>query len=383
MKLCNRCLNPATRPNMDLDTEGICPVCRFTERNKNNKIDWEERRKELKEITDWGRKNSKTSYDCIVTVSGGKDSMKQAFFARDELGLNVLLVSSVYPPEHQHDRGARNLSNLVAHGFDTATLSLNPISWKEMMRQSFFKHANWCKSTEMALYAIPIHVAIAYKIPLIFLGENPTYTIGENLGGGKGGDASKMKYSNTLSGGIPHDLMSDKVSMKDVHFYTYPSEDDVEAGQLRIIYLGYYIKEWSGFNNAQFAKERGLEVRDETPEQIGDLWGFTALDEEFYVLNQMIKYVKFGFGQVADQVCEAINRGSMTKEEGFELMKLYDGNCDKKYIDHFCRYLGISQKEFWDVVESYRNPVIWNKNEKEEWVLDYEDPFENKPEEKI
>ena len=155
---------------MVLDDEGICPVCRFTESNRNNVIDWEARRRELEGIIAWGHQHSRTSYDCIVTVSGGKDSTKQAFFARDELGLNPLLVSSVYPPEQLHERGAHNLANLISHGFDTVTMGLDPQTWKEMMRQSFFIHANWCKSTEMALYAIPIHVAIAYKIPLIFLG---------------------------------------------------------------------------------------------------------------------------------------------------------------------------------------------------------------------
>src|SRR3989338_11510037 len=134
IRLCRRCVNPSTRPNIFFDEEGVCPVCRFAEEKKNGKIDWGARKKEIEEIIQWGRLNSKSSYDCIVTVSGGKDSTRQALFARDELKGKPLLVSCVYPPEQLHERGAQNLSNLISMGFDTLSVSLNPQVWKTLMR---------------------------------------------------------------------------------------------------------------------------------------------------------------------------------------------------------------------------------------------------------
>jgi hypothetical protein len=220
----------------------------------------------------------------------------------------------------------------------------------------------------MALYAIPIHAAIAYKIPLIFLGENPALTIGERHGR-LDGDASKMKHCHTLGGGVPDKLLTEGVSQKDVYFYHYPSDDDMEYARLRIIYLGYYIREWSGRNNAEFAMRHGLQVRHEPPEKIGDLWGFTGLDEDFRLVNQMIKYVKFGFGHVTDQVCEAINLGIMTREQGIGLVKNYDGKCDDSYIKRFCDYLEISTEEFWQVVESVRNRDLWRQEAEGSWIL--------------
>lgn len=369
IKLCKKCVNPSTRPNVVFDEDGVCLVCSFEDQKRNAQIDWQARRQELDEIVHWGKQHSKTSYDCIVTVSGGKDSTKQAMYARDVLGLKPLLVSCVYPPEQLHERGATNLANLIALGFDTVIVSLDPQVWKKMMRQAFLLYANWCRSTEMALYAIPIHVAIAYKIPLIFLGENPALTIGEKHGR-LDGDASKMKHCNTLAGGVPDKLMDGGISRQDVHFYTYPPDDDMEYAGLRIIYLGYYIEEWSGRNNAEFAIQHGLQIRNEPPEKIGDLWGFTGLDEDFRLVNQMIKYLKFGFGHVTDQVCEAINQGTMTRDEGIELVKKYDGKCDDAYIKRFCDYLEISDEEFWKVADSVRNPDLWTKDGKGEWRLD-------------
>src|SRR3990167_7563064 len=200
ISLCSQCVNPNTRPNISFDRLNLCPVCLYENSKRNSTIDWEKRSEELQEICHWGKKESKSSYDCIVTVSGGKDSTRQACFARDELGMNPLLVTCSYPPEQLTDLGAHNIANLIELGFDTFSLSLNPQLWKRLMYEGFTRFGNWAKSTEMALYAIPIHVAIAYQIPLIFYGENPAHTIGERHGR-MDGDASQLKKGNTIAGG--------------------------------------------------------------------------------------------------------------------------------------------------------------------------------------
>jgi N-acetyl sugar amidotransferase len=366
VKLCKNCVNPDTRPNIFFDAEGLCPVCQ-NERDKV-KVDWAARRAEIREIADWGRRNCRGGYDCMVTVSGGKDSMRQAFFARDELGLNPLLVSSVYPPEQLSERGANNLSNLAAHGFDTLTVGLNPQAWKRVMKRCFAQYSNLCKHTDMALYAIPIHVAIAYQIPLVFLGENPVHTIGEKHGR-TDGDASQMKKSNTVGGGDVSGMRTNDISPHDLHFYQYPPDEHMQRANLRIHYLGYYIEDWSGFRNGQHALQKGLQRRSDGPEKTGDLWGFTGVDDDFRLVNQLVKYLKLGFGHVNDQCIERIIAGKMTREEAVELVKRYDGKCDDSYIQALCRFLDISEKEFWDTMERLRNPDIWKRNAAGEWEL--------------
>jgi len=222
------------------------------------------------------------------------------------LGLNPLLVSSVYPPEQQAERGADNLSNLIAHGFDCLTVGVNPQAWKRIMKQGFLKYSNICKHTDMALYSIPIHVAIAYQIRLVFLGENPVQTIGEKHGRADG-DASQMKKSNTVGGGDVSGLMADDISAHDLHFFKYPSDEHMQRADLRIQYLGYYIKEWSGYNNGIWAQSKGLKIREGGPEKNGDLWGFTGVDDDFRLVNQYMKFLKLGFGHVTDQCIESIH----------------------------------------------------------------------------
>jgi N-acetyl sugar amidotransferase len=367
MKFCKQCVNPDTRPNTEFDAHGLCPVCQSHKRNKGL-VNWEGRAKDLQDILEWGRQQSKCAYDCIVGVSGGKDSLRQAFHARDELGGNPLLVSCMYPPEQLVDRGAENLSNMVAHGFDTLTISLNPQVWKQMMREAFFQFGNWCKSTELPLYALPIHASIAYKIPLVFLGENPAFTIGESHGS-TDGDATRMKYSNTLAGGTPDYLMTPDVSRKDVYFYTYPTDNEMTYGKVRIVYMGHYIKDFNAWENREFSVAHGLTLRTEPIEEIGDITRSQSLDENFYMVNQMLKQMKLGFGQVTDKVAEFVNLGIMTREEGVELVKKYDGKCHDRYIKGFCNYLGITEEEFWRVAESFRNRDLWRKNDSGDWEL--------------
>lgn len=366
MRYCRACCQPDTRPNIRFDDEGYCYPCKVF--SEPQAIDWAARRKELEAIADFGRRHNVSGYDCIIGVSGGKDSVRQAMYARDELGLKPLLVSCNYPPEQMTERGARNLANIIELGFDLISVSPSPQIWKSLMRQGFLKFGNWARSTEMALYASAPKVAIAYHIPLIFLGENPAVTLGE-WSGSLGGDANRMKHSHTLGGGDPKGLMTEGMERKDILWYTYSSDEDMDQGRLRIVYLGYFIPDFNKWVNADFAIRHGLEIRTDPPEDIGDLTGAEALDEDFVIVNQMMKYVKYGFGKVTDQVGEFIRDGRMTRAEAIAKVKAFDGRCAPRYVERFCRYLEITQEQFWSVVESYRDRKIWQRAADGSWEL--------------
>lgn len=366
MRYCRKCVQPDTRPGIVFDEAGVCPACRFAEADRH--LDWQARRAELEEICAFARARNVSGYDCIVGVSGGKDSTRQAAFIKEEMGLNPLLVCCSYPPEQLAERGARNLSNLVGLGFDCLTVYPAPGTWKNLMREGFRRFGNWCKSTEMALYASAPKVAIAYQIPVVFLGENPAITAGALEVGSTTGDASRMKYCHTLSGG-PQALMPQGMGEEELFWYQYCSDDEMELARLRIVYMGYYIEGFTKLENAAFSMARGLEVRSDPPEDIGDLTGHEALDEDFVVVNQMLKYLKFGFGKVTEQASEEIRLGRLSREQAIELVRAYDGACADRYIQAFCRYLEISEAEFWDVAERFRNKDIWRKGPDGAWSL--------------
>ena len=361
IKFCKSCLNPSTKPNTQFDSNGFCPVCQYEKKKKVKKNEWNLRKKKLIELISWAKRYKKTSYDCIVPISGGKDSYRQSFYVRDKLKLKPLLVSNSYPPEQSTYLGDKNLDNLIKHGFDLIKISLNPVLWKKLIKHSFNTHGNMLIASEMALFASPVHLCLAYQIPLMFYGENPLHTIGE-MHGSTDFDASGIRYGNTINGGLGK-LKYNFESDEDTFFYKYPSEKLLNISTIKIIYLGYFIKDWYGHKNAKLATKNGLKIRTEKPEMTGDLWGFTGLDDDFRLVNQFLKYMKFGFGHITDQVCEAIHQNLITREKAITLVEKYDGKVDIKYIKKFCDYIEISLEDFWKHLDNIVNKDLFEKKD--------------------
>ena len=367
MKYCKNCLQPDTRPGTRFDKNGICPACNYFESLKN--VDWEERKEELKDIVAFGKAKNHSGYDCIIGVSGGKDSTRQAIFVKEVLGMNPLLVCLSYPPEQVTQKGVDNVSNLIRLGFDCITINPAPQTWRALMRKAFLEHVNWCRSTEMALFSSVPRLAIAYQIPLIWWGENAALQLGDlGVMGKTGSDGNRLKHMNTLAGGDVSWLIGDEIRKNDILQYCYPSDREMEEANLRIVFLGYFWKDWSLLDNGIFSALRGLEVREESPDDIGDYVGVTSLDEDWVTFNQMIKYLKYGFGRITDYVNEDIRWKRMTREQGIALVEKYDGHCSPKYIESFCRYIGISVAQFWEIVDKGVNQNLFKKSGSGVWV---------------
>lgn len=368
---CHRCLTPRTFPGSVFDAEGICMPCRYAE--QWDAIDWGSRRRELEEIADWGRRTAKSAWDCIIGVSGGKDSTRQAFYVRDELKLKPLLVSCSYPPEQQTDRGNTNLANLAERGFDIHIVAPGPQTSKRLMKYAFDTWGNLFKASELALYSCLPRAAIAFGIPLIFLGENP----GLNFGGFTGsfdGNANRLREANTLAGAELEPWMAAGVPREMLYWYAYPSDADIDRADLRMIYLGYYMRDFNDTANTEFSLSQGLVPRkgiDARPEETGSLNPADALDDEFVHVNQYLKYLKLGFGKITQQASVQIRRGVIDRDQGIQLVDLFDGKCSDRYINRLCGYLNMPRAVFDARVEELRSKDLWQMNNHGEWELRY------------
>ena len=308
MKYCHRCLQPDTRPNTIFTDAGICPACDYFERLK--KVDWQERFEILKDLLQEFPRKPGQNFDCVIGVSGGKDSSRQALWVRDKLGLNPLLVCLSYPPQQVTERGVANISNLIELGFDVVMSAPAPGIWQSLMRESFKQFTNWARSTELALFSSVPQIAIRYGIPLILWGENPGLQLGDLKTLGRNGyDGNNLRNMNTLSGG-GNGWMSDAgIEWKELIPYQYPTLNEFNSNSLQIVYLGWFLGDWSLINNGMYACANGLMIREDGVQNTGDLLGITSLDEDWVTLNQMIKYYKFGFGRVTDYVNVEIRLG--------------------------------------------------------------------------
>lgn len=357
MKYCKLCLQPDTRPNAVFTEEGFCPACHYYEQSKA--IDWQERYEILLDLIPSIKRVPGQHFDCIIGVSGGKDSTRQALWVRDKLGLKPLLVSLSHPPQQVSQLGVDNISNLINMGFDVVLSSPAPETWRQLMRESFFKFTNWARSSELALFSSVPQMAIRHQIPLIFWGENPALQVGDLSTMGRNGyDGNSLRHSNTLSSGHAWMLETGFEANK-ILPYVYPTNEEFNSAKIQIVFLGWFIGDWSLLQNASYACPVGLHIRSERPEETGDLYGLSNLDEDWHNMNQMVKYLKFGFGKVTEYVNEELRSGMMERSTAIDLVEQYDGKCSGKYIDSFCDFMKITRQEFWAHIHSSMNQNLF------------------------
>lgn len=205
-------------------------------------------------------------------------------------------------------------------------------------------------------------------MPLIIQGENPGLTLGTSLTGvGKDSDALKANQQQTLSTGWKEYLKIDGINEKDLLLFYYEQENLRDKG-IKGIWLQYFLKEWTPKRNAEFSIKNGFKIRSKNfdPSSIGTYLPYFQLDSDLVQVNQMLKNIKFGFGQCMDHVCYDIRDGYLSRSEAVDLVLKYDGKCSIDYITKFCDYIGISINQFWETVEKFRGDM-WYKNSQGEW----------------
>lgn len=360
MRFCVRCLQPDSRPGTAFGDDGSCPACAYW--RSLTGIDWAERTADIVAVAEPLATRSGAEWDCIIGVSGGKDSTRQALWVRDRLGLNPLLVAVCYPPEQQSEMGAANLANLVHLDFDLLTLAPDPVFWRRAMRLGFQTFGNWCKSTELALFAGVPQVAIEMDIPLIFWGENPALQLGDLASAGRTGwDGNAVVNLHTLQGGDTSWLAPIVDDAHVIRAYQYPSPSEIKQAGIQTVYLGWALGDWGLARNGEISASFGLRTRTEPPEVHGDLSSVTSLDEDWVSVNQLIKYLKYGFGRATDYVNEEIRCGRLTRDAAVDLVSRYDGVCAPQLIASFCDYIQILESDFWGVVDRFVNPSLFER----------------------
>ena len=170
MNYCKNCLEPDTRPRSVFSSKGFCSACSY--KKKQSKLSEKKRIKLFTKILKKFKSHKK--YDCVIGVSGGKDSTRQALWVRDKFKVNPLLVCCTYPPDQITKAGHENLSNLINLGFDVIVSGPSPVFWKKILKEGFFK-GNYLRGPEIALFSSVPQIAVKYGIRLIIWGESPGY----------------------------------------------------------------------------------------------------------------------------------------------------------------------------------------------------------------
>jgi N-acetyl sugar amidotransferase len=332
-----------TQDMISFDAEGVCATCRAVE-YKQQKIDWVAREEELKKIFDEHR--GKGPYDCIVPFSGGKDSTFQALTLVRKYGLRPLIVSfdhGFYRPGtlRNNERTVKKL------GVDYLKFKSDWQTVKKLMRESLIRKGDIMWHSHCGIYAYPMHVAVAMKIPLLIWGEPSSEYVGYYSYEEKE-EINEKRFNAVNNLGINAEdmvgFLDGKVTMRDLWPYTYPDLKDLKAINYRSICLGDYVP-WDTRSQSELIhKELGWEGAPVEGIPYDRYW-YEKVEDAFQGIQDYLKWIKRGMSRMTHLASIDIRNGRMTREEGLKLIEEYEG-IRPASLDVFLKAIDMSEEEF-------------------------------------
>ncbi|MBS83527.1 MAG: N-acetyl sugar amidotransferase [Gammaproteobacteria bacterium] len=374
MKYCLRCCYPENaKPAIIFDEEGICSGCRTFENRIEEKIDWDEKLNELIELVKPYKEESEKNdspYDCIIPISGGKDSHYQAHIVTKILKMKPLFVT--YNHSYNTKIGIQNLTNMVEKfGCDLLRYTTNPITARKISRYMLKKVGDITWHYHAGIMTFPIRTAVNYKIPLILWGEHGhAYLYGMYNLDDKVEFTKKHRQEHLMRGFEPDDILDDPenkdITKTDLAPFYYPSDEEIESLGVRGIYIGNNVP-WDQHQNTKLAMEKyGFQTLQKR-ETTFNLYG--KIEDFFQDTHNYLKYLKFGYSRATDHVSVEIRHQRITREEGIEMIKKYEYLVRPSNLDKFLEFAQISEQEFLDSINHLRDSSIWRKTSDGKWEL--------------
>jgi len=367
MRYCTSCVMPDSRPDLDFDENGICDACQASQRKYGqhaNAINWSERRTQFEELIETYRSNDPMKYDCLIGVSGGKDSTYQVYVAKEMFGLNPLCLC--IQPTLPTVIGQQNLHNISEMGVDLIHFKQNPIVYEKLILEGFRRVGDPEWANHMAIWSLPFRMSIAHGVPLILWGESPQMEYGgfhrvqeKNM---REMDEDWLNDFGCLNGLRPEDVVGEElgITLEDMKPYRMPPKEALRAvGDNKgcvAAFIGYFL-EWNVPKHLQIIEDRGWQRRMGRNEIT--YTDYEGLDCYSMQIHDYLKYCKFGFGRATDDACRDVRDGIINREEATRLASRYDGGYPKELVERFCAHFEMSQQEFNDICDSFTNPAIF------------------------
>ena len=365
---CQKCLFPETKPDLSFDENGVCSACLSSEL-KDQGIDWNQRKSEFEKIIENYRKDG-IGYDCLIPVSGGKDSTYQAYFMKEVCGMNPLCVC--FETTYATEIGNQNLDNLSKLGIDVIHFKKNHPVYKKMVIESFKRIGDEMWPNHIGIFTIPVMFAVKMNIPLIIWGENSQMEYG-------GPDLRSVQsrvlnrkwleeFGGLLGNRIEDMIGVDGITKKELTPYFYPPDEDIERVGVTGIFLGSYFY-WDARKQLDIILKKGFKVKEDGPIE-GTYTNYENLDERLVGLHDYLKYVKYGFGRATDHVCIDIRNKRMDREEGIKKVLEFDGKYPHYGIQSFIEYSQMTKEEIDEIIDSFTNPILFQQNENGKFLRD-------------
>tara|TARA_A100001015_G_C14996396_1_gene716401 strand:+ start:3 stop:1166 length:1164 start_codon:yes stop_codon:yes gene_type:complete len=366
VKFCKKCIISNQRPRITFDENGICSACNFAEMKKN-KFDWVKREEELIKLLDKHRRND-GRYDVIVPCSGGKDAAYIAHQLKHKYKMNPLTVT--WAPHLYTNIGFENLHNMTRTG-DVSNILFTPPgeTHRKLTKLSFEVLGDPFQPFIYGQYNYPLHASVMYNIPLVMYGENGEVEYGGDMKNAYKptrdyrGDQKKHYFSNLG----PEEFTKYGIDQNDLWCYLPPKLELLDNLNAEIHFYSYY-KKWIPQENFYYCVENtGFKPNPVRSE--GTYSKYASLDDQLDGFHYYLAYIKFGLGRATSDAAHEIRDGHLTRDEGIQLVNKFDGEFPKKHFQTFLDYCDIDKDYFDEVIDSWRSPHLWRKNDKNEWEL--------------
>ncbi|MBU2538872.1 MAG: N-acetyl sugar amidotransferase [Proteobacteria bacterium] len=352
IRYCIRCCVPETQEGVQFDTMGICTACRSSEEKMH--IDWLAREAQLRAILENARTKSGTGYDCILPISGGKDSFFQAHVLVKVYGMKPLAVT--FSHNWFSETGFYNLQRCL-EVFDLDHLQFTPARGlvNKLAKKSLSAIGDSCWHCHSGVGAFPLQVATRFKIPLLVWGES----IAENDGRASY-DQPVHKFDRDYFTKVSARLTAEEMiggdlSAKDLYPFALPSYEEIDDTGVWGIHLGDYLF-WDDERQTEWIRDvygwRETEIE-------GAYKGYKSAECIMAGMHDFTCYLKRGFGRSTWQASVDVRNGLLTRKEGFDLIRRYDQERPQA-LDYYLKITGLTEEQFYDAMREKKVAQLKN-----------------------
>lgn len=383
VEFCRNCVISNQRPSSTVEfgsdkkekkstisfSDGLCSACAYA-KEKEHGIDWAGRDDKLRDLLDRFRRND-GRYDVIVPGSGGKDSAFTSHVLKYKYGMNPLTVT--WAPHLYTDIGWTNFTNWMhVGGLDNVLYTPSGKLHRHLTRLAFLNLLHPFQPFIIGQRIIGPQMALRYDVPLVMYGENQA-EYGNSVDANQRPQMDKTFFSTAdrmemKFGGVSmRDIIdNDGFNLGDFAPYVPPAAADLEKAGVEVHYLGYYLK-WDPQECYYYAVDNtGFQANPERTE--GTYSKYSSIDDRIDPFHYFTTLVKFGLGRASYDAAQEIRNQKITRVEGVNLVHQFDQEFPKKYYRDFLDYIGITEEEFWTVVDKHRSPHLW-EHSSDGWKL--------------
>ena len=349
---------PDTKPDLRLDEEGVCNACRSY--YKRNEINWLQRKVELMKLLERYKSKDQSHWDCIIPVSGGKDSTFQVIRML-EMGMTPLCVTGTTCD--LSEIGRKNIENIKNLGVDYIEFTTNRVVRRKLNRIGLKQVGDISWPEHVTIFTIPVRAAVQYRVPLIIWGENSQNEYGGPASASENNILNRkwLEEFGGLLGMRVSDLISvEGIEKRDLIPFEYPSDEELKEEGVTGLFLGYYLP-WDGYTNALLSQAYGFTTYHSFVES--NFVNYENLDNYQTGIHDYFKFLKFGFSRASDIASLHIRRGRLSREDAMQIVKMRDGRFPWTYLgkplEKILEPLEISIDQFIKTCDNFTNKELF------------------------